>query len=167
MSDIYRPLIIEATTSVFKLMLGTAVSPLESIAEAADHSGHEISGIVGLSGQAKGMFALSLTREVALSATEAMLGTRPTDIDGTVADTVGELANMVAGMVKSRLAPLNLNMGLPSVVVGKSHCIVFPSQVVPVRLPFHSIWGAVVVEFGMVETVAQSAGVARERHEVA
>jgi chemotaxis protein CheX len=151
MNDIYLPQIVEATTSVFEMMLGTTVSPLEPLEFGADWPDHEISGIIGLSGRVKGLVALSLTREAALSATESMIGGRPANLDASVVDTVGELTNMVAGMVKSRLADLGLNMGLPSVVTGKAHCIVFPSNVVPLCVPFDSPWGPVVVEFGLVE----------------
>jgi chemotaxis protein CheX len=166
MSDRYLPLIVEATTSVFEMMLGTTLSPLKPLAADADRPDHEISGIIGLSGQGKGMVSLSLTREAALSATGAMLGTQPTDIDPSVVDTVGELTNMVAGMLKSRLEQLNLNMGLPTVVTGKSHCIVFPSDVVPVCLPFDCPWGRVIVEFGMLEPSRQPKRAPHERHEV-
>src|SRR5262249_6895116 len=94
---------------------------------------------------------LSLSREAALSATEALLGVRPVEIDASVADTVGELTNMVAGAAKGKMTGLALNISLPSVVIGKDHCVAFPSEVTPVCIPFDSPLGRAMVEFGIVE----------------
>jgi chemotaxis protein CheX len=146
----YLSIFVDATTSVFDTMLGIAVTPRESLFGSHGMPPFDISGMIGLSGDAKGMVTLSLSREVALSATEAILGARPADLDASVADIVGELTNMVAGMAKGRL-PGTLNMSLPSVVTGSNHSIEFPSEVEPVRITFDSSWGPAVVEFGFVE----------------
>ena len=146
----YLSVFVDAATSVFDTMLGAAITPREAKFGDASPTDHDISGMIGLSGDAKGMVALSLSREVALSAAEALLGTRPTDLDAGVADTVGELTNMVAGLAKGNL-PGTLNMSLPSVVTGTNQRIEFPSEVKPVRITFDSPWGPAVVEFGFVE----------------
>jgi chemotaxis protein CheX len=146
----YLPVFLDAATSVFDTMLGVAITPREALFGEVGPVTHDISGMIGLSGDAKGLVTLSLGREVALSATEALLGARPAEIDESVSDTVGELTNMVTGMAKGQL-PGTLNMSLPSVVSGTNHCMKFPSDVTPVRLTFDSPWGPVVVEFGLVE----------------
>jgi chemotaxis protein CheX len=149
-STAYFSIFVDATTSVFDTMLGAAITPREAIFGNHDTPPHDISGMIGLSGDAKGIVTLSLSREAALSATEAILGERPADLDASVADTIGELTNMVAGMAKGRL-PGTLNMSLPSVVTGTNHSIEFPSGVEPVRITFDSPWGPAVVEFGFAE----------------
>jgi chemotaxis protein CheX len=141
---------MEATTSVFDTMLGATITPRQALFGDTGPRTHDISGMIGLSGDSQGMVTLSLSREAALSATEALLGARPAELDASVADTVGELTNMVTGMAKA-LLPGTLNMSLPSVVKGPNHSIDFPSEVTPVRLTFDSSWGPVVVEFGLVE----------------
>ena len=51
------------------------------------HQPHfEISGVIGLSGKAIGVVVLSVSRKVAFSITEKMLGERPTAIDADVTD---------------------------------------------------------------------------------
>jgi chemotaxis protein CheX len=149
-STAYLSIFVDATTSVFDTMLGAAITPREALFGNHGMPPHDISCMIGLSGDAKGMVTLSLSREVALSATEAILGARPADLDASVSDAVGELTNMVAGMAKGRL-PGTLNMSLPSVVTGSNHSIEFPSEVKPVRITFDSPWGPAVVEFGFVE----------------
>jgi chemotaxis protein CheX len=151
MSDRFQSMLVEATTSVFATMLGTTLSPRDPVTGNRKPA-HEISGIISLSGDAKGLVTLSLCREAALSATEALLGERPVEIDVGVADTVGELTNMVAGVAKGKMTGLTLNISLPSVVTGTSHCVVFPKEVTPVCIPFDSPWGPVVVEFGLIES---------------
>jgi chemotaxis protein CheX len=155
MSDRFQLFLVEATTSVFATMLGTTLSPRDPMSGSGKPA-HDISGIIGLSGDAKGLVTLSLSREAALSATEALLGERPAEIDASVADTVGELTNMVAGMAKGKMAGLTLNISLPSVVTGTNHCVVFPKEVSPVCIPFDSPWGPIVVEFGLTESVKQT-----------
>jgi chemotaxis protein CheX len=149
-STAYFSIFVDATTSVFDTMLGVAIAPREAQFGNQNTAGYDITGVVGLSGDAKGILTLSLTRDVALAATEAMLGERPADLDASVADTVGELANMVAGMAKGRL-PGSLNMSLPSVLTGANQCTAFPSGITPTRVTFDSPWGPAVVEFGLAE----------------
>jgi chemotaxis protein CheX len=149
-STAYFSIFVDATTSVFDTMLGAAITPREAMFGNRVVPPHDISGMIGLSGDAKGIVTLSLSRDVALGATEAILGERPADLDATVADTVGELTNMIAGMAKGRLSG-TLNMSLPSVVTGPNHNIEFPSGVDPVQITFDSPWGPAVLEFGFVE----------------
>ena len=150
MSSPYLSIFVDATTSVFDMMLGAALTPQDPVTGSGKPA-HDICGIIGLSGDSKGLVTLSLSREAALSATEALLGARPAEMDASVADTVGELTNMVAGAAKAKL-PGTLNMSLPSVVTGSEHCVAFPSDVTPICIPFDSPWGPAVVEFGLVES---------------
>ena len=110
---------------------------------------HEVSGVIGLSGKAKGTVVLGLGREAALSAAQALLEERPSEIDGDVTDAVGELANIIAGSAKAKLEHLQLSVGLPTVITGRGHRIEFPSRVTPICIPFESKWGAVTVEVGL------------------
>ncbi|MGD0518751.1 MAG: chemotaxis protein CheX [Thermoguttaceae bacterium] len=112
---------------------------------------HEISGIIGLSGKAKGMVVLSLSREAALSVAGIMLDSQPQEINSDVADAVGELTNMIAGAAKAKLDHLEMNLSLPTVITGKTHCIDFPKRTMPICIPFDCKWGPVTVEVGIVE----------------
>jgi chemotaxis protein CheX len=151
---VYLPAFVDAAIGVFDTMLGLAISTGKPSIGGRDRVEAEISGIIGLSGDIKGMVVLSLGTEVALNATEALLTERHNEVDAQVADTVGELTNMVAGMAKGKL-PGSLTMSLPSVVMGNSHCIVFPSEVTPVVIPFDCPWGNVIVEFGLADAANQ------------
>ncbi len=142
---------ITSTRAAFSTMLGIEVTRGDVAIKQGCQPCHEISGIIGLSGKAVGVVVLSVDRDVALSITEKMLGDRPSGIDAYVKDAIGEMTNIVAGGAKAHLDQYELSVSLPTVVVGRSHCIEFPSGVPPISIPFVSQWGPVVIEVGLVE----------------
>jgi chemotaxis protein CheX len=142
---------LTAAISVFNTMLGTTLTRGEPFLKNGTQPNHEISGIIGLSGKAKGMVVLSLSREAALSVAGIMLDSQPQEINSDVADAVGELTNMIAGAAKAKLDHLEMNLSLPTVITGKTHCIDFPKRTMPICIPFDCKWGPVTVEVGIVE----------------
>ena len=142
---------LTATVSVFNKMLRCPLTRGQPFLKGGAQPQYDISGIIGLSGTAKGTVVLSLCREAALMAAEAMLGERPQAIDADVRDAVGELTNMIAGSAKAQLDHLALSVSLPSVITGKGHCVEFPRHVTPICIPFDCTWGAIAVEIGLVD----------------
>jgi len=146
---------ISATVSTFDAMLGCQLIPQDPRAAVGEEPEYEVSGIIGLSSKkAKGIVILNLTREAALSSSEAMLGERSSELDGDVIDAVGELTNIIAGTAKSKMEHLALDISLPTTIVGKQHVMGFPHKAVAVSLPFTCPWGAVEVEAAIVESKA-------------
>ncbi len=74
-----------------------------------------------------------------------------------VKDAIGEMANIVAGGAKANLAQNDLSISLPTVIVGKTHLLEFPSGVAPISIPFASESGPVVIEVGLSEDAAEVA----------
>lgn len=142
---------VASITSVFATMLDCQVSRGRPFIKEGSHPHHEVNGIIGLSGKAKGTVVLSLDQNVALAATEAMLLERPAEIDSDVADAVGELTNMIAGGAKAQLEQFSLSVSLPNVIIGKTHSLEFYSNATPISIPFDCPWGGVVLEVGLVE----------------
>ena len=142
---------LTSAISAFETMLGCTLTRGTPYIKNGHQPEHEVSGVIGLSGKAKGTVVLGLGREAAISAAEVMLEERPFEINGDVIDAVGELANIIAGSAKAKLEHLDLSVGLPTVITGKGHCIEFPSQVTPICIPFESKWGPITVEVGLTE----------------
>jgi chemotaxis protein CheX len=142
---------LSAAISVFDTMLGTTLLRGEPFLRESDQPNYDVSGVIGLSGEGKGMVVLNMSREVALGAAGKMLGETCTEVNADVTDAVGELTNIVAGAAKAKLENLNMSISLPTVVKGESHCIVFPKNTRPICIPFNCAWGPVVVEVGIVE----------------
>jgi len=142
---------VTSTYSVFATMLGWEITRGAPFVKDTSQPHHDVSGVIGLSGKAKGTIVLSLDRDVALAATEALLGERPEEIGEQVVDAVGELANMIAGGAKAKLEQFAMRVSLPSVITGRSHVIQFPSNATQIAIPFQSEAGPLMVEFGLVE----------------
>jgi chemotaxis protein CheX len=147
---------LESTLAAFETMLAWKLHRGQPYAKQDVQPEQEVSAVIGLTGKARGSVVLGLGREAAIQATEVLLLQRPPEINSDVTDTIGELVNIVAGGAKAKLERLQMRVGLPTVVTGRSHCIEFPSRVTPICIPFDSDWGAVTVEVGLTEKPVQT-----------
>ena len=138
-----------SAAEVFRTMLGCQLTRGTPYMKHMDKPEHEISGIIGLSGRAVGTVVLSLSENVAIEATAAMLGDRPFEMNSDVVDAIGELTNMIAGSAKGQLEELEMSISLPNVIIGKNHEVVFPSGVTPIGIPFTCDWGDISVNVGL------------------
>ncbi|BBO31205.1 chemotaxis protein CheX [Lacipirellula parvula] len=142
---------LDATSAVFKTMLNTELKRGQLYLRQGVPQSHEISGIIGLSGKAKGTVLIGMSSDFAIAATNRLLGEQADGLTPEVIDAVGELANMIAGGAKTRLEELNMSISLPSVIAGKNHSVSFPSGAVPIGIPFESELGSFAVEVSLVE----------------
>ena len=140
---------IESVVHVFKTALGCDIERKNLYLKDTAVPSHEVSGIIGLSGNASGVVVLSVSRQIAFQVVKTMLDMDVREVNGDVVDAVGELTNMVAGAAKAQLAQYEMSLGLPSVVAGRNHCVSFPSNVKPICLVFDTPWGAMTLEVGL------------------
>jgi chemotaxis protein CheX len=127
---------IQSTIETFKKMVGIEAKPGKLVLKNDSGLGYDISGIIGISGNAKGMISLSFPKETALSVTNKFVGTAHTEISDDIIDAIGELANIVAGYAKKELVSLNITISLPSVVMGENHKVREPKDVFSFVVPF-------------------------------
>ena len=140
---------ITAVVNVFETMLASELTFSRPFTRDSTQPSREVSGIIRLSGRAKGTVVLSLERETAICVAETLLGERPPGINADVTDAVGELTNMVSGNAKAQLEQLTLSVSLPTVITGKGHCIEFPRNTMPVVIPCRCKWGSVDLLVGL------------------
>ena len=89
----------------------------------------DISGIIGLSGQVVGAVAISMKDVTAFQITKTLTGNDHNSIDLLVTDAVGEIINIIAGNVKKDFEEiLRIKISLPTIIKGKAHAIVWPSE---------------------------------------
>jgi chemotaxis protein CheX len=143
---------IKSLVRVFQTMLGCESHRGQLRLKGDGPAEHCVSGVIGLSGRAKGSVVLNFSEELALKAASTMLMQEMTEIDADVSDAIGELTNMVAGAAKAELAEYQLSLSLPNVITGPNHTIRFPSAVQRICVPFETPWGPVLLEVGLVET---------------
>jgi chemotaxis protein CheX len=89
----------------------------------------DISGIIGLSGEASGAVAISLKEATAYKVTEILTGKKYSSLDPDVTDAIGEIINIIAGNVKKEFEDeLRIKISLPTIIKGRAHAIVWPSE---------------------------------------
>ena len=85
-----------------------------------------VTGLIGLSGKCTGFVSISMPERVATLAVSGLLMEEYKTINAQVVDGVGEITNVIAGGIKSRLAnmPWMVNhITVPSVILGDHYDI--------------------------------------------
>lgn len=147
-----------------KRVFGTMVNVKISVGKPATRhdarASADVSGIIGFSGDAVGVVALSFPKDVACKVVSRFSGTEIDENHPDFADAVGELANMIAGSAKCDFEGMDVSISLPSVVIGKNHTV-SQSQVSPrIVIPCECEFGMLFVEIGMETKVAPNTNLA-------
>lgn len=127
---------ITSTMETFGKMVGCPAKPGKLIVKKDQATDYDISGIIGISGGAKGMISLSFPKETAIKVTNRFIGAENSDVNGEIKDAIGELANIVAGYAKRGLGEFDITISLPSVIMGAGHQILEPKDVFSFIVPF-------------------------------
>lgn len=121
-AEVDESAIIKANAQFWEQMLAMTLSPLDRPSEFCVGPGH-VQATVGISGAWNGSIEVRLEQKLAVLATSAML-MQPVETVGQ-ADTLDaskEIANMIAGVIKSSL-PRPCNMTVPeSGVIAEGFC---------------------------------------------
>jgi chemotaxis protein CheX len=129
-----------ATTEVFRTMVFREVTACaRSESAAALQPGANVVATVAFAGKTSGLVAVYTTFEAATEITAAMLGIEPGQVDGELPDAIGELANMIAGSFRTRMAAVQGEtwaISIPTVTVGKDFYTKYVSDVQRVVCPF-------------------------------
>ncbi len=108
----------------------------------------DVSGIIGLTGDAKGSLALSFTESCIFAILSNMLGETYTEINDEILDAVGELTNMISGDARKRLEAegLIITAAIPTIISGKNHTIKHIVNGPSIIIPFSTAHGSFVVD---------------------
>lgn len=88
---------LDATVSVLKTMASLEVIPGKPFIKKESSASGDVSGIVGITGEAEGSLCITFSRGCILHAISRMLGEEQKEINDDVKDAVGELTNMISG----------------------------------------------------------------------
>jgi chemotaxis protein CheX len=127
---------IKATLETFSKMLSVQIQMGKPRLKGDTNATHDVSGIIGLSGDAKGAVALSFPLDTALDAVSRFIGEKVTEMNADVHDAIGELANIIAGAAKRDLTDFKISISLPTVVSGTGHQIYEARDVLSMLIPF-------------------------------
>ncbi len=140
---------LKSTAETMNTMLGISVrtgSP--ELKKEAKHT-YDVSGVIGLSGEAQGVISISFPKQVALKIVSKLLGTEIKIVGEELTDGIGEIANIIAGSAKQHLTNYKLSISLPNVVVGAGHKIQVPSGVPTVVVPLQTDIGSFAMEVAL------------------
>jgi chemotaxis protein CheX len=118
--DSYQVDVARIVEDVFLTMLNVDVSQSKVAGSAAPGS---LTAAVQFVGEWKGAVLLQCSPQQAIAFTTCLIPSlRPSRIDEDVRDSLGELANMVGGNLKSVLPP-GVALSMPSVVDGSDYAL--------------------------------------------
>lgn len=140
---------ILSTIETFSKMLNCDAKPGKIALKNESIHTFDVSGIIGLSGEAQGSICLSFPKVMALKVVSALLSMEIKIIGPEVADGIGELANIVAGNAKQHLSQFSLSISLPKVIIGKDHSIAPMRGIPSIIVPFTSTMGEFAMEISL------------------
>lgn len=143
-----NPFVI-STIDTFKTMLSIEVKAGQPQLKEEKKFSFDVSGIIGLSGEAQGSICMSFPKIMALKLVSKLVGAEIKIIGPEVADGIGEIANIVAGNAKQHLSNYNLSISLPKVVIGPGHYVASQQGIPTIVVPFISAMGNFAMEVSL------------------
>ena len=118
---------IMATIETFKTMVHLKVINGEIRIRRPIEPTSDYTGIIGLTGDAEGTVTLGFPWDTAKAVASSFLG-EETVSESLVADTIGEIVNIITGYAKKDMPGVEINISLPTVVKGAGHEIISHSD---------------------------------------
>src|SRR5574337_675300 len=113
--------ITEATKTLFETMIMMDLKYDEASLVDDTQIKTDVIGMVSFTGKYHGVIALFCSKSFALKVASTMLMTELTEFASEVKDAIGEVANMIAGNVKTKLTAQygEMHLSIPIVIAGE------------------------------------------------
>jgi chemotaxis protein CheX len=151
------PIVVEtlqqATEEVFATMVFRNLTCERPIEGDALRPQSNVVGTVGFVGSASGLVAFYSTLDGARDIAGSMLGMEPAQVNGEMADAIGEVTNMIAGSFRTRMAAKGdaWAITVPTVTVGSDFYIKPHVQGKRVLIPFKMDGHEIFVELILMD----------------
>jgi chemotaxis protein CheX len=121
---------VQVSKAVFKNLLNCEIVPGRAyFIRKEAFLDWDISGIIALTGEVKGLISISMKSPTAAKIAGCLVGEETGFSEADVVDAIGEIVNIIAGNVKKNLEDLfKIIISLPTVVRGKAHAVVIPEE---------------------------------------
>jgi len=145
---------LQGTIEVLKKMAFVEPRPGKAYLKENSIAGGDISGIIGITGDAVGTLAISFSEACICDICSRMLGEPYTEACQDIFDAVGEITNMISGVARTYMEKdgMSVYAAIPSVVYGKNHTINHILSTPSIVIPFSTDHGAFVVDVCIKET---------------
>lgn len=143
---------IASLQNVFSTMMQLPVTVGEPTIKGGASPTYDVSGIIGMSGDAVGNVVLSFPMATAQRLVAIFTGTEMTADNPDFADAIGELTNMISGNAKGMFTgKKKVSISCPSVVLGAGHTIARPKDVPCIVIPATTDCGQLVLEIAIAD----------------
>jgi len=149
---------LNGATEVIKTMAFMDAVAGKPYLKKDDTAKGDVSGIIGITGDATGSLALSFTESCIWGIAGSMLGETYSDTTQEVLDCAGELTNMISGVARTNMEKMGLKVfaAIPSVIFGKDHTIRHILNSPSIVIPFSTVSGDFVVDVCIRTTEARA-----------
>jgi chemotaxis protein CheX len=143
--------LIEVTTDIFSTMVDRSVE-FGQPSFAGPQPTANVVATVGFAGTLSGYVSLCVSKEAAFEIAQALLGSSADEAHEHVRDAAGEMANMIAGSVRTAMTEKGEQLGIstPIVTVGTDFSTAalrdVSQAVVPFRMGSHSLFVYLVLQ---------------------
>lgn len=148
---------LDGAKEVLKTMAFTDATPGKVYLKKGDSAHGDVSGIIGITGDAIGSLAVSFRTGCICGIVSSMLGETYTEANREVLDAVGELTNMISGVARTQMEKNGLSVyaAIPSVVIGEDHAINHILKAPSIVIPFSTPYGDFFVDVCIKPTQAE------------
>ena len=139
---------IYGTMEVMETMAFVKPSAGKPFAKTDDAAHGDVSGIIGMTGDATGSLAMSFSEACIIGLVSKMLGETHTEMNKNVLDAVGELTNMISGSARKMMEKDDLKVvaAIPTIVFGKAHTVRHIIKGPSIVIPFKTEVGEFVID---------------------
>ncbi len=148
---------LQGTVDVLNTMAFITAVPGKPYVKKSTASAGDVSGIIGITGDATGSLAISFTETAICTIVNSMLGENHTSINGEIIDAVGEITNVISGAARNLMEKQGIKAfaAIPTVVHGKNHTISSIYNVPSIIIPFSTPGGLFFVDVCIRTTVQE------------
>lgn len=147
---------LNGTLEVLKKMAFMDAVPGKPYLKKEEAASGDVSGIIGITGDAIGSLALSFSEKCICKIVSNMLGEEHHEVTRDIIDAVGELTNMVSGASRTQLEKMGMAVyaAIPTVVHGQGHTITHILKSPSILIPFSTAAGPFFIDVCIKTTEA-------------
>lgn len=140
--------LMTSTEEVFETMVFKPLVRMPPVETEAERKGANVVATVAFAGHRRGLVCIHSSVDAARNIAGAMLGMAQEEITSEIPDAMGEVANMVAGTFRNKLAAIEpaSAIAVPTVTIGSDFSTKYLSAVRRARCPFEMEGQAISVE---------------------
>jgi len=139
---------LNGTLEVLKKMAFLDAVPGKASVKKDETASGDVSGIIGITGDAVGSLALSFSEKCICKIVSNMLGEEHHEVTKEIIDAVGELTNMISGASRTQLEKMGMAVyaAIPTVVHGQGHSITHILKSPSIVIPFSTAAGPFFID---------------------